>query len=274
MARRIDRDTFHAELSSGVALDHPTLAASPGATALRRLDTNGDGHLTGRELSGAFNWVDRYDADGSGHTFREQGPAAQAFAALRAARLTPEALGEAVARAASERVRTHGADYALMAAPTSPHPGLSGNRAPEQTRLTWLVGYYKCNQFVGDVLTQAGLAFPTHRMPDGSQHYVAAEQVLRHPEHFTRLSSLAQARPGDVLVRDYARRGEEGAHLEVLTRVHPDGRGFTSAGAHELGASESDAYGRLLAQASFDAGRGCWVVDGDCYFLLRPKKTL
>jgi hypothetical protein len=271
MARRIDRSTFHAELTGGVSLDSPPLARSP---ALRRLDGNRDGRLTGPELTRAFNWVDRHDRDGSGHTFREEGAAARAYGALRAARLSPEAWGEAVARAAVERVRTHGADYALMAAPTSPHPGLSGNRVPEQTRLTWLAGYYKCNQFVGDVLTQAGMAFPTHRMPDGSLHYVAAEQVLRFPEHFTRVPSLSQARPGDVLVRDYARRGEEGAHLEVLTRVPQDGSAFTSAGAHEEGAWEGDTYGRLLARAAFDARRGCWVVEGDCYSLLRPKKPL
>lgn len=265
----IDRRSFTQGLAPGVDLEAPALQQGLRGTgvspeALRRLERTGDGRLSGGELAAAHDLVERLDARAGAAVHR----------ALLAAREGPGARAEAIVASALERIARDGPGYALDAAPTSPHPQLTGNQHPERTRLGWLEGYNKCNQFVGDVLTQAGVAFPTHRMPDGSRHYVAAEQVLHHPEAFARVGALRDARPGDVLLVDLPGRGDSRAHLEVLVAVAPDGQSFVSAGAHVDGASVGTAYVDDLLRARYDARTRSYVSGDTRYHLLRPTRDL
>ena len=131
--------------------------------------------------------------------------------------------GETIVSTARDRGRLQGASYARASAPTSPMVGLTDNVQPEHSRLGWLKHRNKCNQFVGDVLTLAGFAMPTFRMRDGSKHFMHAEALLDQPKFFKRVGR--DVTPGDLLVIDRPGRGENSAHVEIVTRaeVAPDG---------------------------------------------------
>lgn len=183
-------------------------------------------------------------------------------------------MGLGTAIAALSRAQHMGADYAFEGAPTSPHPRLSNNREPGVTRLTWLQGRNKCNQFVGDALTEAGVAMPTYRMRDGSLHYMNAEALPAQQSYFARLTSAAQLSPGDVVVVDYPEPGLGGAHAEIVSGYSAgQGKLFTT-GAHASGAYERD-WSDLLDGSTFDVERGCWQrPDGSSIYLLRPIRRL
>ena len=143
----------------------------------------------------------------------------------------PKSLKEA----AIERIRLFGRQYAYDVAPRSPHPLLSGNRNPGVSRLNWLKQKNKCNQFVGDVLTDAGFKMPTYTMPNGSKHYVNAEALLKYPRELKVLSVRQAPRPGDILLIDYLdKKGENGAHVEIVIDVKN-----TSLQLHTAGSASS-----------------------------------
>lgn len=177
--------------------------------------------------------------------------------------------GIAIASAAIERIRADGMGYAFASAPTSPLIGLSGNKLPGVSRPAWLMNRNKCNQFVGDALTQAGFAMPTVRMPDGSLHYALAETLPRQTNHFSRLGSASAASPGDLVVWDYAKRGAGGGHVEIVVDAWPATGKLLLAGAHSQGAYLR-AVDRPVAGMSFDATLGGWRGSGRDIYLLRP----
>jgi hypothetical protein len=180
--------------------------------------------------------------------------------------------GIEIGMAALSRARHLGASYARDQAPTSPHPGLSHNTRPGRTPLTWLRGWNKCNQFVGDALTEAGFRMPTYRMRDGSQHYMNAEALPDQARYFARVTSAAEIAVGDVIVHDYPGRGANTAHTEVVTG-RDAARGIVlTAGAHHDGAYERD-WSSLLDDASYNAQQARWEKpDGSCVYVLRARR--
>ncbi len=162
-------------------------------------------------------------------------------ASLRAERLPhvaftspPVQLSEhAIARAAR-----YGREYAVKEAPRSPNPKLSGNHLPEQTAIRWLKDRYKCNQFVGDVLYSAGFEMPSYKMADGSEHYVNAEALKKFGRHFDPITSFTDLQAGDLIVLDRINaRGENGAHVEIVTRFDSEAGLLEMVGARRDGAS-------------------------------------
>jgi hypothetical protein len=279
--RTISRAEVASRLADGVDLDSPALRRELEAQLdqsalerLERLDRDRDRLLTGRELRRVFREIDRLDRDGSAGTFRGAGPAMVLYGALLAGR--PEGAagqGDAVARAARERAREMGSDYGRDGTPTSPHPKLTGNRQPGESRLAWLAGHWKCNQFVGDALAAAGMAMPTHRMPGGGHHYAAAERLPRCHQHFRKLYAFEDLRPGDVIVVDHPSRGAATAHTEIVVEVGTEPRRLRTVGAHRDGAYERN-WSHLLEDATLDSSRGCWEREDDRIYLLRPLRTL
>lgn len=124
-----------------------------------------------------------------------------------------------VVDAAYTLLRTRREEYSFAGAPRSENPSLTGNRAPGSTVLAWLHRRNKCNQFVGDALYAAGYSMPTFRMSDGSRHYVHAEALLQRSSELRSLRSLADVRPGHLIVIDYPGNGEDSAHVEIVTAV-------------------------------------------------------
>ncbi|MBK8480596.1 MAG: hypothetical protein IPL40_05415 [Proteobacteria bacterium] len=176
--------------------------------------------------------------------------------------------------AALARAEQLGADYAVAGAPTSPHPALSHNRRPDQTRLEWLRGLNKCNQFVGDALAEAGWAMPTYRMPGGGQHYVNAEALPQQRRYFARITAVEQLRAGDVVVVDYPGRGANTAHAEIITEHDPRRGTLQAAGAHAAGAYPRE-WSDLLDGATYDSRNQCWKrYDGARIYLLRARRLL
>lgn len=162
-----------------------------------------------------------------------------------------------IAAIARELSRYDSTAYAKANAPRSPHPELTGNREPGVTRLRWLAGLNKCNQFVGDVLTWAGLLMPTYRMPDGSKHYMHAEALPRQSSHFTRVTSINDMLPGDLLVLDWAGRGENGAHVEIVTAIDHAAQRIWTTGARRSGATEAELSAHF-AGASYEPSTRSW----------------
>lgn len=166
--------------------------------------------------------------------------------------------------------RLEGRTYALNAAPVSNDARLSGNRAPGVTTLEWLRGRNKCNQFVGEVLTRSGLAMPTWTMADGSLHFRHAEALPDASSHFVRRTRLADVRPGDLIVVDAsATRGEDGAHVEIVSAIDSAGRMLMTVGARADGARERDSSGWLKGLAPVSGG-GAFRGSGATYYFLRP----
>ena len=166
--------------------------------------------------------------------------------------------GNQIASIAGQVVARLGKYYARDEAPPSPYAGLSGNSHPGQTRLTWLKGLYKCNQFIGDVLTMAGFRMPTWRMPDGSEHYVNAEMLLKRPAEFARVTALEDIRAGDILLVDWSEPGENGAHLEIVSSVDIAAQRLLTLGAHKQGATMMD-FSWIFRGAVYDQARQGWI---------------
>lgn len=178
-----------------------------------------------------------------------------------------------VPAAALDRAQRLGRDYAQASAPRSPFAELTGNHLPERTRLMWLQNRNKCNQFVGDVLTQAGFRMPTYRMPDGSAHFVNAEALPKFTAYFERVTSLTGARPGDLLVLDYLDSvGENSAHVEIISAIDVARQVMRTVGAHRQGAYESDNSGLLSALSYQPHNRSFSLSSRNAAaFILRPK---
>lgn len=178
----------------------------------------------------------------------------------------------AVARAAEVIFRERGYEYSKASAPRSPHPELSGNKIPMHSRLSWLVGRAKCNQFVGDALFEAGFEMPTFRMKDGSKHYMNAERLPTQTLHFERVVTKAGVRPGDLMVIDYTKRaGENGAHVEIVHSFDVGSRSLITLGAQGDGVAARERNPWLSGTHSTD---GSWVVEGARIYFLRPVKFL
>ncbi|MEN9800534.1 MAG: hypothetical protein RL653_4231 [Pseudomonadota bacterium] len=268
----VDRKLFTQALNAGVDLRKPGLAAelTRAGVPLERLasaDLDGDGVLRGKwELWRAFNVVDGFDLGGPAGAFRRGGKAGAVFEALL--RTVPKGkYADRIVSAAGQRIAAHGRSYALDGAPTSPHPLLTGNKVPGQTPLNWLKGYWKCNQFVGDVLTQAGVKAPLVKMWDGSYHYAAAEQWPARTDLFDRVTDPTQLQVGDVLVKDYDGSGDATAHVEIVTSLAP----FSTAGAHGAGAWVETGRPNWLDGTRYDASRRGFASDGATVYILRPR---
>lgn len=274
----VTRAQFQRTLQSGVDLASDKLQAGLQGTGvstaqLRQLDANGDGVLKGAELQGAFKMVDDFDRNGSSHSFRDEGKAGQLFAALQAGKVPAQPgpyFGAAIQRAAQDRIAQDGPGYAYDAAPTSPYKNLSGNKVPGESRPGWLKNNNKCNQFVGDALTQAGMKMPTYRMTDGTEHYVNAERLPEYRQHFDRITDPKDIRPGDVFVVDYPGRGESTAHTEVIGSYNPETGRLVGLGAHSDGAYEKD-QSWLLQGATLNAAGGHFDQGSNKVYILRPK---
>lgn len=271
----ITKSQFNQALSRGVDLSSESLKAGLEGTSvsvaqLQAMDQNRDGKLSGVELSSAFRLVDGFDRNGSAYSFQNQGEAGQVYGALLAGKASGPYYGALIQKAALARVQSDGPGYAYDSAPTSPYANLSGNKVPGQSRPSWLKNNNKCNQFVGDALTQAGVKMPTFQMADGTEHYVNAERLPNYRQHFDRITDPSQIKPGDVFVVDYPGSGLSTAHTEVITGYDATTGKLTSAGAHSDGAYEMDKS-HLLAGAKLNTAGGYWESGGNQFYVLRPK---
>lgn len=178
-------------------------------------------------------------------------------------------IGELVATTALSRSARVGHLYEFSKAPISPHPKLSGNKIPEQTALQWLKNKNKCNQFIGDVFSEAGLPFPTYSMTDGSKHYVNAERLPKESKYFERITSKEVITFGDLIVFDHLNQGENGAHVDVVTGVGIDGK-LLLTGALKTGAVER-VGSNLFNGYKIDIHNRRWVSSSGSIYILRPR---
>ncbi len=271
----ITRSQFKQDLKNGVDLGSEKLQQKLVGTEvsldqLKQLDTNGDGQLKGAELDRAFKVADDFDRNGSARSFKNEGTAGDIYAALQAGKLPGPYFGESIKKAALDRVASDGPGYAYDSAPTSPYANLSGNKTPGTSRPSWLKDNNKCNQFVGDALTQAGMKMPTFKMADGSEHYVNAERLPNYTNHFDRVTDANDIKPGDVFVNDYPSEGLSTAHTEVITSYDASSGKLMTAGAHHGGAYEQDSS-HLLNGATFNKDGGYWENGSTKFYVLRPK---
>lgn len=281
----IHRSQFIQQFPNGIDLNKPGvaegLAGRPRALEQLRSLADAQGVIPASSLGRAWEVLDSFDRNGDARTISGNGRAADLFRALggqtegTSTVQTPQTssprYSDAIARAATDRARNDRAGYAYTNAPTSPYPNLSGNRVPGQTRPSWLENNNKCNQFVGDALTQAGMRMPTYRMSNGTEHYVNAEKLPTFTKHFDRVTDPAQIRPGDVFVLDYPRTGESTAHTEVITGYDRATGEMKTTGAHSDGAYEMNR-GSWLNGFSYDARNKRWEDgSGNHLYILRPK---
>ncbi|HVS03718.1 MAG TPA: hypothetical protein VMT16_13190 [Thermoanaerobaculia bacterium] len=132
-------------------------------------------------------------------------------------------------------------------------------------------GDWKCNVFIGDVLSQAG--FEPALSSKG--RYSQAESLPRK-DAFTPITDLRDLRPGDVLVLDYPGSGGATAHVEIVTGVARDEQGkltqVTSIGGRGEGVVENDDKGALLV-AGQDSPRSSGFQNGTTtLYVIRPNQ--
>ncbi len=287
----ISRTEFMQRFPNGIDLNSAQAQSiDPAALAkLKALDTNGDGLVQGStSLGRAWRIIDSYDRNGSANSIASSGAAANILNALSPAPARPAATGatasagvvstggstsysEAVRKAAVDRAAADPSGYAYQNAPTSPFTNLSGNRTPGVSRPSWLKNNNKCNQFVGDALTQAGMKMPTYKMTDGTEHYVNAERLPQYTKHFDRITDPQQIRPGDVFVLDYPGSGESTAHTEVISGYDKTTGEMKTTGAHGDGAYEMNR-GDWLSEFNYSAANKRWEhPNGNHLYILRPK---
>lgn len=275
----IDRNSFNRALSNGINLNDPGVkqkleAAGVNVAELKaKGDIDNDGWIKGSaELAKAFTHTDGFDRNGSSQSFDNSGKAGQVFSALVAASggvMPPTTGGKFASKildAAADRAAKQGVNYGYDNAPTSPLKNLSGNRNPGVTQPSWLKDNWKCNQFVGDSLTQAGVKAPTWAMQDGSVHYASAEKWPSFTNLFDRITDPSQMKPGDIVVRDYPGSGDATAHIEIVTSVEP----FKSIGAHRDAAYEQESE-NWVAGGTYNPAKRNFEVNGNEVYILRPK---
>jgi hypothetical protein len=277
----IDRNAFGRSLPTGINLNDPGVkqkleSAGVNVAELKaKGDVDNDGWIKGSaEIARLFAHVDGFDRNGSSQSFENAGKAGQTFQALVAAAggKVPQGEGKFAGKildAAADRAAKQGTNYGLDGVPTSPLKGLSGNRNPGVTQPSWLKGNWKCNQFVGDSLTQAGVKAPTWPMADGSLHYASAEKWPSFTNLFDRITDPSQMRPGDVVVRDYPSSGDATAHVEIVTSVEP----FKSIGAHSDAAYEKEGTS-WVEGGTYNPAKRNFAVNGNEVYILRPKAAL
>ena len=277
----ITRQQFLQTFAQGIDLKNSAGLDPAALQKLQALDTNGDGLIQGQSsLQKAWSILDGFDRNGSSASISGTGAAGALYgqlkpAAAQAGGVAPQSnvstsTSDRVARAAAGRVAADGANYAYDKAPTSPYPNLSGNRVPGESRPSWLANNNKCNQFVGDALTQAGMKMPTYKMTDGTEHYVNAERLPQFTKHFDRITDPSQIRPGDVFVYDYPSTGESTAHTEVITGYNHATGDFKTTGAHGDGAYEMNRPA-WMKNMTYDAANKRWTDGSNHLYILRPK---
>jgi hypothetical protein len=278
----IDRNTFARSIgANGINLNDAGVkakleAAGVDIAALKaKGDIDQDGWIKGSaEIAKAFEHTDGFDRNGSSASFNNAGKAGQVFAALVSASggVIPQGEGKfagKILEAAADRAARQGTNYGYDNVPTSPLKNLSGNRNPGVTQPSWLKNNWKCNQFVGDALTQAGVKAPTWAMTDGSVHYASAEKWPSFTNLFDRITDPSQMRPGDIVVRDYPGSGDATAHVEIVTSVEP----FKSIGAHRDAAYEQ-AGPSWVEGGTYNPAKRNFQVGGNEVYILRPKTAL
>lgn len=277
----IDRNTFARSLQNGINLNDPGVkqkleAAGVNVAELKaKGDIDNDGWIKGSaELAKAFTHTDDFDRNGSSKSFENSGKAGQVFQALVAAAggKIPQGEGKFASKilsAAADRAATQGQSYGYDNVPTSPLKGLSGNKSPGVSKPSWLKDNWKCNQFVGDSLTQAGVKAPTWQMADGTLHYASAEKWPSFTNLFERITDPSQMKPGDIVVRDYPSTGDATAHVEIVTSVEP----FKSIGAHRDAAYESEGP-NWAEGGTYNPAKRNFQVGGNEVYILRPKAPL
>lgn len=275
----IDRSTFGTALKNGINLNDAGVkqkleAAGVDIAKLKAAgDIDNDGWIkSGPELDAVFKQVDAFDRNGSSKSFENAGKAGQTFQALVAAAggtipQRPGKFAQQILDAAADRAAKQGLNYGKENVPTSPLKNLSGNKNPGVTQPSWLKDNWKCNQFVGDSLTQAGVKAPTWAMADGSVHYASAEKWPSFTNLFDRITDPAQMQPGDIVVRDYPGSGDATAHIEIVTAVDP----FKSIGAHYDAAYEKESE-NWTSGGTYNPQRRSFEVGGNEVFVLRPKQ--
>jgi len=273
MPTTIDKNQFNRALAGGVNLRDTKLAEKLEAAGvplsdITKADLNKDGVLNSpAELAAAFKTVDAFDRNGSGNSFAQAGKAGAVYDAFVGAVLPARGkFADKVVAAGMDRAAKHGPTYAKDQAPVSPNPQLTANRKPGTTVLTWLKNHWKCNQFVGDALTQAGVQAPLNKMRDGSFHYAPAEKWPTYHNLFERITDPAKMQVGDVLIRDYPSSGDATAHVEIVTSVSP----FKSVGAHMDGAYEVEGAS-WLEGGTYNPAKKAFDVGGNTVYVLRPK---
>jgi hypothetical protein len=269
----VDKNQFNRALAGGVNLRDGKLAeklASAGVPLadVQKADLDKDGVLNSpAELARAFQLVDGFDSNGSGASFAQAGKAGAVYDAFVGAVLPPRGkFADKIVSAGLDRAARHGPLYGFQQAPVSPNPQLTGNRAPGTTVLGWLKDNWKCNQFVGDALTQAGVKAPLFKMADGSFHYAPAEKWPGFTNLFDRITDASKMQVGDVLIKDYPSTGDATAHVEIVTSVNP----FKSVGAHWDGAYQKEGAS-WLDGGTYNASKRAFDVGGDTVYILRPK---
>jgi hypothetical protein len=184
--------------------------------------------------------------------------------------------GELIAKIARDRASKLGGLYAKNQTPISPYANLTSNKEPEKSLLYWLRGVNKCNQFVGDVLTKAGIKMPTFVMKDGTEHYVNAERLPKQNKYFDKICKLSELRAGDIVViDDLKRKGESGAHVELVSFVDYAKKIMSLIGARKDGAQERESM--MLNELSDESAIKCGFTrhkkNQEIYFL-RPKPAI
>jgi len=139
----------------------------------------------------------------------------------------------------------------------TPNPNLAAGKAAQVDGKTDRVAAWgaswKCNVFVNDSLSQAGLKTP---MLD-NKHYATAGMLYEN--HTDKAGAkpgtgktfeevgYANCRPGDIFVR-YGGTGEASSHTEVVTAKLPDAS-FYASGAHDIGTYERHYF---TSQETYD----------------------
>ncbi|MDP2272918.1 MAG: hypothetical protein Q8N23_26940 [Archangium sp.] len=273
----IDRSSFARSLANGINLNAPGVKQKLEAAGIdvAALDADKDGWIKGSaELAKAFTMNDGFDRNGSSASFNNSGKAGQVFQALVSAAggKMPTSEGKfatQILSAAADRAAKQSTAYGYDNAPTSPLKGLSGNKNPGVSQPGWLKNNWKCNQFVGDALTQAGVKAPTWAMADGTVHYASAEKWPSFTNLFERITDPSQMKPGDIVVRDYPASGDATAHVEIVTSVEP----FKSIGAHRDAAYEAETPS-WVEGGTYNPAKRNFEVGGNEVYILRPKAAL
>ncbi len=163
---------------------------------------------------------------------------------------------------AQKRVEQFGPSYAVAASAFSPNPKFPGNAHPDATALGSTKGVWKCNMFVGDVLSAAGLKPPQY----GDGWYALSQEWHGYTDRFTVIAA-AKAQPGDVLTidRGATKESEGGGHAVVLaSTIRADGS-YECYGATRDGACKTTRNIHTDTQGVDDQGQPYKV------YVLRPK---
>lgn len=178
-------------------------------------------------------------------------------------------IAEFVATTAINRALRLGHLYKFDSAPVSSLSTLSGNKIPERTPIKWLENKNKCNQFIGDIFSEAGISFPTYTMSDGTKHFVHAERLIKEKRYFDRIINQNEIYFGDLVIFDHSKVGENGAHVEIVTGLGTNGEIFLT-GARANGASES-MFPNLFKGMTLDRANERWNYSEGSLYILRPK---